>query len=286
MSHKHTHIPDDWISWIQLCYNQNSNFLEMMEILLEHFDSGVVDHWVSRIWQNFDVPVSTDYNLDHSWLNTESRCIAGIEIEHLHTKPTVAVFKNILSDSECDEIVSSYTNHSKETRASVYDNVTGGSRIDNARTNSLTHIGYGEHPVVVELEKRISTVTKLHPQRGESCQLLHYRPGEQYTPHDDFFHSNGTDSNITRYGQRLATVITYLNNVEEGGETDFPNLGITVQPCKGDALYFEYTDPDGASTTLCRHAGMPVIQGEKWAISKWLRLGFPMPSQQFLSYYT
>jgi prolyl 4-hydroxylase len=286
MKQKHTHIPDDWVNWIRLCYEKKSDFMQMMKTLREHFDDTAVYHWVSQIWQHLDVPLNSEYNLDHSWLNVENKCVGGIEIQHLHQRPTVAVFKNILSEAECDTIVNSYIDSSRETRASVYDNNTGGSRIDNARTNTLTHINYGEHPVVVELEKRIAKVTNLHVQRGESCQLLHYQSGEQYTPHDDFFHSNGASSNISAYGQRLATVITYLNDVDEGGETDFPNLGITVPPTKGDALYFEYTDPEGCSTTLCRHAGMPVLQGEKWAITKWLRLGFPMPSEHFLASYS
>lgn len=282
---KLTEMPHSWINWIKECYQQGSDFSEMKNILLKHFDNSVVDYWIDQIWQQATNSHSLEYDLNHSWLNSNILCSHGVKIQYLHKQPVVAVFKNILSDAECDNIVQSYTQGNQESRATVYDNKTGGSRIDDARTNSLTHIHYGDHAMVIDLEKRIADVSRLHLRRGESCQLLHYQVGEEYTPHDDFFHSDGASSNISTYGQRIATVITYLNDVDGGGETHFPALDITVAPHKGDALYFEYTDSRGRSTDLCRHASLPVTNGEKWAITKWLRLGFSMPEAEYLSYY-
>lgn len=286
MAHKLTEIPENWLHWIQQCRRVGSDFDQMKNTLLEHFDPRAVEYWIFQIWSSLDSPMNSEYDLDHSWLNCAMRASHGVEIEYLHTQPTVAVFKQILTDDQCDEIVDHYVNDSRETRAHVYDNNTGGSTIHQARTNKLTAIEYGEHPVVSLLEKRIANVTQLDIRRGEQAQLLHYQIGEQYTPHDDFFHGDKVGSRIRESGQRIATVITYLNNVEQGGETEFPQLGITVAPNKGDALYFEYTDAYGRSTELCRHASLPVIKGEKWAITKWLRLGQAMPDHIKQAYYS
>jgi len=70
-----------------------------------------------------------------------------------------------------------------------------------------------------------------------------------------------------RGGQRIASVVMYLNTPEEGGGTGFPHIGLTVTAMRGSAVYFAYETGDQASL----HAGLPVIKGEKWIATKWLR---------------
>jgi putative prolyl 4-hydroxylase alpha subunit len=77
---------------------------------------------------------------------------------------------------------------------------------------------------------------------------------------------------LTRVGgQRIGTVVMYLNDVPEGGETAFPDIGFSAKPIKGSAVYFEYQNADGQLDYRCLHAGMPVIRGDKWIMTKWLR---------------
>jgi prolyl 4-hydroxylase len=68
-------------------------------------------------------------------------------------------------------------------------------------------------------------------------------------------------------GQRIASVVMYLNTPEEGGGTAFPEVGVTVTARRGSAAYFAYEAGDRKSL----HAGLPVIRGEKWIATKWLR---------------
>ena len=71
------------------------------------------------------------------------------------------------------------------------------------------------------------------------------------------------------HGQRLATVILYLNEPEQGGDTAFVDRDLRVTPTKGNAVFFSYLSADASSKTL--HAGLPVLAGEKWIANKWLR---------------
>ena len=104
-------------------------------------------------------------------------------------------------------------------------------------------------------------------------QILHYGPGGEYKAHQDFFEPKDPGSAVlTRVGgQRIGTVVMYLNDVPEGGETAFPDIGFSAKPIKGSAVYFEYQNAEGQLDYRCLHAGMPVIRGDKWIMTKWLR---------------
>lgn len=266
---KHDYVSDDWIAWIQKCYQDKTDFQSMMDILLETFDQDVIDPWVKNIW--FSV---NDRNF--SWMRRDLTIVNGVRVEYLNVTPVVAVLHNILSENECSQIIESYRNDNRLTRASVHkkDTETGlhGPVVHRSRTNSAMFIELDENPIITLLEERISNVTGIPIENGELSQILYYQLNQEYTPHDDFLWDQDLNSRVPEWGQRIATVVTYLNDVKQGGATHFPNLDITVPARAGTAVYFEYTNSRGASTTKCHHAGMPVIDGEKWAVSKWFRM--------------
>ncbi len=74
-------------------------------------------------------------------------------------------------------------------------------------------------------------------------------------------------------GQRIATILIYLNNVSEGGETIFPKINLQISPKKGSALYFHYGNQKGQTDRLSLHSSVPIINGEKWVATKWIRQG-------------
>ena len=76
---------------------------------------------------------------------------------------------------------------------------------------------------------------------------------------------------IARSGQRIGTLLMYLNDVDGGGETVFPQLGWSVVPRCGDVLYFEYGNRFGLCDPISLHASTPLHAGEKWVATKWLR---------------
>lgn len=106
-------------------------------------------------------------------------------------------------------------------------------------------------------------------------RTLHYGIGGEYKPHYDYFDPStpGGLYHYNRGGQRVASFIVYLNTPEAGGETVFPKAKLRVKPEKGKALLFYNVDPEGKEDPMSFHGGAPVIAGEKWIITRWLRQG-------------
>jgi Uncharacterized iron-regulated protein len=122
-----------------------------------------------------------------------------------------------------------------------------------------------ENELIRTIERRASELMNVPVSHAEPIQILHYRPGEQYQPHYDYFTSGHADNN------RISTLVMYLNDVEEGGETVFPSLRLSVTPRKGSAVYFEYFYNDRLLNELTLHAGTPVTKGDKWVATQWMR---------------
>ena len=110
-------------------------------------------------------------------------------------------------------------------------------------------------------------------ENGEGLQILRYRPGAEYKPHYDYFDpaQPGSVPILKRGGQRVASLVTYLNTPTAGGATTFPDVALEVAPIRGNAVFFSYDRPHPVTRSL--HGGAPVLEGEKWVATKWLRQG-------------
>ncbi len=141
------------------------------------------------------------------------------------------------------------------------------------RTSDGTFFNVGQDPIILTVEKRIAAVTGIPVENGEGLQVLRYRDAQEYRPHFDFFEPQSPDDarKIQFGGNRTGTMILYLSDVEEGGSTYFPQLKLSIHPKKGSALWFGYMGADGAPDMRSEHAGLPVLRGEKWIATKWLR---------------
>ena len=183
--------------------------------------------------------------------------------------PRVVVLGSFLSDEECDALVALATHRLARSETVVGD--TGGSEVNSARTSEGMFFERGETELCERIEARIAALVDWPVSHGEGLQVLRYRPGAQYLPHHDYFDpaQAGAASILARGGQRLATLVMYLNTPEAGGATTFPDVGLEVAPIKGNAVFFSYPRPDAATRTL--HGGAPVQAGEKWVATKWLR---------------
>jgi prolyl 4-hydroxylase len=185
--------------------------------------------------------------------------------------PRVVVFGGLLSELECDELVA--LSSPRLVRSETVVNSTGGSEVNEARTSRGMFFERGEAPLIRRIEQRIASVLNWPVDHGEGLQILHYGPGAEYKPHHDYFdpaHS-GTPSILKRGGQRVGTLVMYLNTPARGGSTIFPDVALEVAPLKGNAVFFSYDRPHPLTRTL--HGGTPVIEGEKWVATKWLREG-------------
>ena len=186
-------------------------------------------------------------------------------------KPRIVVFANLLSEEECDEMIA--LARLRLARSETVQVDTGSSEVNEARTSQGMFFERGEHTVCLRLEARIAALTGWPVENGEGLQVLRYGPGAEYKPHYDYFdpaHS-GTPAILARGGQRVASLVCYLNTPACGGATTFPDVGLEVAPVKGHAVFFSYDRPHPATRTL--HGGAPVVEGEKWVATKWLREG-------------
>lgn len=185
--------------------------------------------------------------------------------------PRVVVFGDFMSDAECDELVALAA--PRLARSETVDISTGGSEVNEARTSRGMFFGRGEAELLRRIEARIAALVHWPVENGEGVQVLHYRPGAEYKPHYDYFDpaQPGTPTILKRGGQRVGTLVMYLNTPQQGGGTTFPDVQLEVAPIKGNAVFFSYDRADPSSRSL--HGGAPVLAGEKWVATKWMREG-------------
>lgn len=184
-------------------------------------------------------------------------------------QPRVVVFGGLLSDEECDALIAAA--EPRMARSLTVATKTGGEEVNDDRTSDGMFFQRGETPLLQRVEERIARLLHWPIENGEGLQVLHYRPGAEYKPHYDYFDPTepGTPSIVKRGGQRVGTLVMYLNTPEKGGGTTFPDVHLEVGPQRGNALFFSYERPHPSTRTL--HGGAPVIAGEKWIATKWLR---------------
>jgi prolyl 4-hydroxylase len=213
-------------------------------------------------------PLSTQLAEMPNSLETPDR---AVEMLFVIESPRVVLFGNLLSDEECDLLIS----HSRDKlqRSSVVNASTGAYDVHPHRTSSGTYFKRGENELLQRIEKRIAELVDCPIEQGEPIQVLHYQPGGEYKPHYDYFDPShpGNEEVLAQGGQRIATLIMYLNDVTRGGSTVFPEIGLDVLPRKGHAVYFAYCDEAGALDVRTLHGGSPVGSGEKWIATKWFR---------------
>ena len=185
--------------------------------------------------------------------------------------PRVVVFGGLLTDAECDTLMAQAA--PRLLRSETVDNNTGDSEVNAARTSEGMFFERGESPLIQTLEARIAELLRWPLENGEGLQILRYRPGAEYKPHHDYFDPvhPGTPRILERGGQRVGTLVMYLNTPDGGGATTFPDVGLEVAPVRGNAVFFSYDRAHVGTKTL--HGGAPVTAGEKWVATKWLREG-------------
>lgn len=209
--------------------------------------------------------------------------LAGVDSAILHANghevgvlvamrnPRIIVFAGLFSADECDQLVECA--RERLVRSETVQLATGGTEVNAARTSEGMFFARAETELIDKLERRIASLLNWPVENGEGLQVLRYRPGAEYKPHYDYFdpQHSGTASILKRGGQRVASLVCYLNTPEKGGATVFPDVQLDVAPYKGNAVFFSYDRPHPMTRSL--HGGAPVLEGEKWVATKWLREG-------------
>jgi prolyl 4-hydroxylase len=221
------------------------------------------------------------------------------------TRPKAYLFRNFLTEEECRHLIAL----AKAQLAPSTVVADGGKKSTKSgiRTSAGMFLTKGQTPTVRMVEERVAAAVGLPEENGEGMQILRYEHGQKYDPHYDYFHDKINPS-PNRGGQRMATMLIYLKDTEEGGETIFPNAkkpegfhdgekdgafsdcakrGLPVKSKRGDAVLFWSLTSDYKLDEGSLHGACPVLRGEKWTAVKWIRVAkfdgrftgeLPMPS--------
>jgi len=209
-----------------------------------------------------------DPQLDESplWLDAGDRKVCVLQAMY---KPRVVVFGGLLSDEECAALIE--LAKPRLARSLTVETKSGGEEVNADRTSNGMFFQRGENDLIRRIESRIARLVNWPEENGEGLQVLHYRPGTEYKPHYDYFDPKepGTPTILKRGWQRVGTLIMYLGEPEKGGGTSFPEVHMEVAPKRGNAVFFSYDRAHPSTQSL--HGGTPVLAGEKWIATKWLR---------------
>ncbi|CAH2061407.1 unnamed protein product [Thlaspi arvense] len=222
-------------------------------------------------------------SFDHE--ETGDGSVSNIPYQVLSWKPRTFHFPNFATKQQCEAIINMAKHKLKPSLLALRKGQTVADTNQNVRTSTGVFIASyeDESGILAAIEEKIAIATKLPRDNYEPFNILRYRLGQKYDSHRDAFDEVEYG---TQRSQRLATFLLYLSSVEEGGETMFPFengrnmngrydyqkcIGLKVKPKQGDAIFFYNLLPNGTIDQRSLHGSCPVIKGEKWVATKWIR---------------
>jgi tetratricopeptide (TPR) repeat protein len=191
----------------------------------------------------------------------------------LSASPRVMSVANIIPADVCDWIIAQSAE--KLVPAELYDPATGHHAPGTeTRLNRIANFNLAETNLAnLMVQARMAAALGAPMPMLEPFAVLHYAPGEEYGEHYDYLDPAipAYAAELAQRGQRVATCLIYLNDGYEGGETEFPRLGLKFKGRKGDALIFFSADASGRPDPRTVHAGRTPTSGEKWLLSQFFR---------------
>ncbi|MEX1826627.1 2OG-Fe(II) oxygenase [Luteibacter sp. CQ10] len=275
---QHTKVTPDWHRWIAESLHAGSRAVDILQTMI---DNGFAER---AAWTAIDDAYSmhgtspaaspTERTVFRSRLADGHELDAGdrtVRVLARIARPAVAVLDGVLSAEECRAFRDMAAR--RLTRSAVVDRDHGRHAVMDIRTSDGAYFQRAENELVALVDRRVSALMHLPEEHGEGLQVMRYGIGGEYQPHFDYFDpaDKGSLPHLNTGGQRVSTLIMYLNDVEAGGETIFPRIDFSVVPREGQGLYFEYDTPEGGLDPLTLHGGAPVTRGEKWIVTKWMR---------------
>jgi prolyl 4-hydroxylase len=180
----------------------------------------------------------------------------------LSSSPEAIVFEAFMSPLECTYLIE--TAEPLLEQSVVVDPASGQLRPHPIRTSEGAAFPWVSEDLVINaLNRRIAAASGTDLKAGEPLQVLRYRPGQEYRPHLDALPKSDN--------QRVFTMLVYLNAGYRGGETNFTRAQLKFAGDLGDGLLFRNADNEGLPDPNSEHAGLPVLAGEKYVASRWIR---------------
>ncbi|XP_035902832.1 prolyl 4-hydroxylase subunit alpha-1-like [Anopheles stephensi] len=194
--------------------------------------------------------------------------IAPLKLEELNHDPFIVVYHEVLYDKEIDTLLT--ISKPLLQRSMVGDDLK--KKVSKTRTSSNGWLDDVSHPVVRTITRRTEDMTGLAMTAAEQLQVGNYGVGGHYLPHHDYgMPEEGKEVYpAIGKGNRIATVMYYLSDVQIGGATVFPELGVGIFPSKGSAIFWYNMHANGTVDPRTLHGACPVFVGSKWVANKWI----------------
>lgn len=226
-------------------------------------------------------PIYKPGDLDDMFSHIEENFHTRFGVTIISRSPWIVTFDNFVTDEEVEAILQSVHGRWERSTDTGQTNQFGetGRVLSTGRTstNAWCRHECQNNPLVRNVANRISEVTRIPVGNYENFQILQYDVGQHYRVH----HDSSERQKLLACGPRILTFFLYLSDVEEGGETAFPTLGISIKPKKGKALLWPSVMSDDPLLIDQRtmHEARPVIKGKKYAANAWIHLfDFAIPN--------
>ncbi|XP_078579277.1 prolyl 4-hydroxylase subunit alpha-1-like isoform X4 [Branchiostoma floridae x Branchiostoma japonicum] len=194
--------------------------------------------------------------------------LAPQKLEQVFDKPKMWIFHNILTDPEMKVIKD--LAQPRLRRSTARNLITGQYEPAFYRISKSAWLQGWEHKVIRRVNQRVEDVTGLTMETAEELQVVNYGMGGHYEPHFDFARKEEKSAFDPKEGNRIATMLFYMSDVEAGGATVFPQVGARLVPEKGAGAFWYNLFKNGEGDMLTRHAACPVLVGSKWVSNKWI----------------
>jgi prolyl 4-hydroxylase len=276
------HIDDNWKKWIKLNIARGCDKVDMTEVLLEqgfsetliteHLKYQPTSEEVLKLINQYIVHSrsknSNPVNLTPSFQDTDDLYLPlakKIDTDKLN----MYLLDDFLSSNECNEIIKKIQKHCRpSTITNPKDNDT------QFRTSQTCDLCINPDEFIKDLDRRIADYMGIELKRSEGIQGQYYQVGNQFKTHTDYFQPDSPEYEqyATEMGQRTWTFMIYLNDVEEGGHTEFPAIKLSVKPKRGQAVIWNSLHANGEVNPGTSHWATPILKGEKYVITKWFRI--------------
>ncbi|XP_050340282.1 prolyl 4-hydroxylase subunit alpha-2-like [Bactrocera neohumeralis] len=205
--------------------------------------------------------------------NVPFRFIAPFKKEELNLDPSIAYYHESIFEKEIERILNATEDYVERSMVGDLENST----YSDVRTSQNTWLDFKVHPFLNNIAQRLRDATGLSLESGEHLQVANYGIGGHYGAHYDFSEMLETDE-YGGQGNRIATALFYINDVELGGATAFPYLRLTAPPVRGSMIVWYNLHKSLELDYRTKHGGCPVLVGSKWICNEW----FHATGQEFL----
>jgi prolyl 4-hydroxylase len=278
-----TELNNDWKNWIKTNVDDGQDKDGIFKILLDEgysYDAICLEMKykptlpVSKLVNPFDVGKIS--KAQHTTNDTTAIVQSKLFIPNANKLDSdrleLHTLEGFLNNEECLKIVELIKS---ELRPSTLSSSESDKAYRTSRTCNLGTIG-GDF--MREIDLRISRLIGVDPSYSEPIQGQYYDVGQEFKSHTDYFEQHEMAEHGGLMGQRTFTVMIYLNNVEEGGETRFSKVNTQFAPCEGMAVIWSSLNFDGTTNNNSMHHALPILKGYKAIITKWFRSNSCLPN--------